>query len=1279
MSRLLLGIDLGGGSVRCVLLDAETAVVWESALAIGSHPAEAGGGLGYDLATDALWESVGLAARGALARAGAVPEDVAGVAVTAMRFASVLLDAAGEVLFAVPNRDARSIGEAMRIAAERGDAVLAATGMWPLPIHASARLAWLRSARPELFDRAATLLSLSDWLNYRLCGDRITDYSQAGCTGLFDLGRREWSADLIDAIGLPRAIFPEARPSGERIGELDARAAQHLGLAAGTPVSLGGGDTRCGLLGAGAVADGDVGLVAGTTAPLERVLSEPVIDAEGRLRSGHHAMPGCFVLEANVGPVGEGLAWLARLLHPDDARPEERFSAEASTAAVGSAAMLANIGALIANDRQPAFPVASFALSHMTGTQGRAARASLARSALEGTACAVRANLEQLARVLGSGAERVHLAGGLSRSALFARILAGVTGCEVVRAAAPEATGLGAALCAGVGAGVYGDVLEAARKGVRAGEVVEPVAGEAAAYEQLYRDWSELRAAGEQSTAPIAMRHTVPVALAAAQRTGRRASPAHRPKALVTAAFDDASIAKLRGFADVEYASFRDRMQLLTGPSLVKALEGCEVLVTEVDVVDAKALEKLPNLRVVAACRGDAVNVDVAACTAFGIPVLFAPGRNADAVADLTVAFLLNLARRLPAATRFLADPAITAGNLAAMGKAFRGLQGYELWSKTVGLVGLGSVGRAVARRLSGFGVRLLVADPFVSVEQAVLAGAEKVELAELLRESDFVSLHAAVTDATRGLLGADEFAAMKPGAYLINTARAALLDEAALVAALDSGHLAGAALYTFAVEPPGADHPLVRHGSVIHTPHVGGNTNEVAAHQGRIIADGLEQLLCGEAPRCILNPETLAGFSWTGPRRVPTADELAALARRAGPAVSDLQRDAQAEAQQEKLDESAAPAEIVAAMKRILEAFTAAMAKDDRVREFSADKDVALYFVLPDVGLDLHIALREGNVAGGLGKPDGGSVVQLRMRAAILDGMFTGKVNAMEAAMQGEVAFTGDAGKAMAIQQMQGDMRRLYTAARAQLGDPGDLASLAQRAEGERRPSGSIPQPGAPVKPVGGNDIRAEIVAVTRELYEIQVITATGGNVCARIPGAPDQVWITPSQLFKGDLRPEVLVRIDLDGKSLDEGARSPSSEWSMHTQILKKKPEAKAVIHAHAPFATTLANAGLPFLPISTEAAFFGDIPRVPFIMPGTDALAEAVSEAMKESWAVFMVNHGLVVAGRSLRRAADMVEIVERSAQLILGCYAVGKEPPVLPEKTVKMLRKMGDLVA
>jgi autoinducer 2 (AI-2) kinase len=745
---------------------------------------------------------------------------------------------------------------------------------------------------------------------------------------------------------------------------------------------------------------------------------------------------------------------------------------------------------------------------------------------------------------------------------------------------------------------------------------------------------------------------------------------------LVTADMSEEALAALRTLGEVEYAGFRQTMRLLAGPALIEAVGDSEVLVTEVDVVDAAALAKLPALRVVVACRGQAVNVDVGACTAFGVPVLHAPGRNAEAVADLTLAFLLMLARKLPAATAFLRQPGIEPGDMARMGQAFTAFQGRELWRKTIGLVGFGAVGRAVARRLAGFGARLLVYDPYVSADEIARAGAEAAAIGALLGASDFVSLHAAVTDESRHMLGAAELGRMKPGAFLVNTARAALVDEAALVAALRSGHLGGAALDVFAVEPPGTDHPLLALDTVIATPHVGGNTVEVATHQGEIVAEDLARLLAGEPPRHVLNPEALAGFDWTAARPVLDAQALAALARRPGPAVTDIQRERPRPAAVEAAPSLAeappvagVPLGTAERMARIVRGFTARLARDAALARFAAGRDVTLRFTLTDLGIVFHLWLRAGEVTAALGDPDAPADVELAMRAEVLDGLFTGRLSPIEAATGGRLSFRGDTVKAMTLQQVQADLARSYAEARAEVGDPGDLAALPEPGRGRRA---------APVRPVTPGDVREELVRVVDELYAAGLITATGGNVSVRVPGR-DELWITPSQFFKGRLRPDDLVRLDLDGTPLDEGAPSPSSERLMHCAVYRARPAAQAVVHAHAPYATILADSGLPFLPVSTEAAFFGDIPRVPFIMPGTEALARAVGEAARESWAVLMTNHGLIVAGRTLRRAADMVEIIERSAQVILGCYAVGRPPSTLPEEVVRTLQQMGDLVA
>jgi autoinducer 2 (AI-2) kinase len=875
-----MAFDAGGGGGHCLLVEIETGRATR-AFRPWSHPAARGtAGIGSDLDLVTIWTCLVEAGREAMQRAGAAPRSVLGIAATGMRMATIVLDAAGTPLLAVPNRDARAVGEAFGLAEQHGAPIYARTGHWPGPVFTAARLRWLAANNGELLRRANAVLSLSDWIAYRLCGGIATDPSQAGETLLFDLAARGWASDLIELLALPARIFPPVQPAGSRLGGLSPAAAEALGLPAGIAVGVGGGDTQCGLLGVGAVAPGDVAVIAGTTVPVGVVLDRVRLDPGQRLWTGCHVVADRWVLESNAGTMGETLGWLASVFFPDAPQPVARLLAEAGLSEAGASGILSTLGADVMNARDLRLPLGTLTLSHLTTAHDPERRRHVLRAIVEGMACSVRANLEQLTAVAGAAAGHVAFAGGVSRSAVFVQTVSDVLAIPVAVGATGEASALGAAVCAGCAAGVFPDLIEGARRLGAAARTFVPDGPRAQVYREHFATWQRLHAARAESAA-LAMPLVLPAVLRDMSRAVAPGEPALRPRILATADLDAAGRAALERLGDVEHQSFRRAMRLLAGDALVEALAGVQVFITEVDIVDVAALQRAPTLRVVAACRGDAVNVDVAACTAFGIPVLHAPGRNADAVADLTIAFLLLLARKLPAACGVLRQPAIEAGDMARFGQAFAAFQGRELWQKVVGLIGLGAVGRGVARRLAGFGATILVCDPHLSPEAIALAGAEGVGLDELLERSDFVSLHAAASAETRGLIGARELGRMKRGAFLVNTARAALVDEDALAAALRSGQLAGAALDVFSVEPPGSDHPLLALDGVIATPHVAGNTIEVGAHQARIVADDLGRLLRGETPRHVLNPEVLAAFDWARPRPQPSADLLAGLAVR--------------------------------------------------------------------------------------------------------------------------------------------------------------------------------------------------------------------------------------------------------------------------------------------------------------------------------------------------------------------------------------------------------------
>jgi sugar (pentulose or hexulose) kinase/phosphoglycerate dehydrogenase-like enzyme/ribulose-5-phosphate 4-epimerase/fuculose-1-phosphate aldolase/putative sterol carrier protein len=1297
MKRIfLLGFDAGGSSGRCLLVNAATGEELSAKRSWSPLPSGDASGMAFDLDLDAIWDALGETCREVMQRSGANPEEVAGIAITSMRHSTVVLDKKDNVLLAAPNVDARSVDVCAELMDEQGGKFYRTGGHWPMPIFTAARLKWLAEHVPQDFAKSRVVLTLSEWITYRLCGVAAADPSHAGETMLYDLQKRGWSWDLIHSLGLPKYIFPKIADGGKRLGKLKADAARHLGLKPGIPVALGGGDTQCGLLGSGATESGHLGIVAGTTVPLQLVLGSLVIDPQAHLWTGQHVLSKQYVLESNAGNLGESLDWIAHVLYADALQPLAMLDAEAAQSSPGAHGLLSSFGSQIFDCSNMTLPFGYLALSPMIASHDPARRKHVARAILEGMAYGIKANADQLIQVSGLPQPAYGLMGGISRSLIWRQIISDVLNAPLSVTRLTEASALGAAICAGVGAGVFSNLSEGSAALTGEPVYITPNPEAAEIYAEIYEGWLQLRTShteADMAASSILMRGmSSPDA-----RVSERGKSTFRPSMLVTAPMDETALARLHTLGEVTYQNYRETYNVLIGEALVEALQGKQVLVTEVDVVDVDALSKLPDLRLVASCRGNAVNIDAAACTAFGVPLINTPGRNADAVADLTLAFMLMLARKLAPAVQFLHDPEGEAGDLARMGLAHSQFEGVELWRKTIGLIGMGAVGKGVIRRLLPFGARVLVYDPYISPEQAVLAGAESVSLTTLLKASDFVSLHAAVTPETTGMLGEMEFGMMKPGTFLINTARAALLDENALAQALQSGHLAGAALDVFSAEPPGPDDPLLRLPNVLATPHLGGNTIDVSAHQGEMVADDLRRILLGERPHYLVNPETLEDFSWTRPHRVPSAEILAQLRNRGGPAISDLDvKPAKQSAPEIQILETSKPTLVekgsqvnmnqIDKLEKILSEFLTNSEKDPAFVDFSANRVFSMHYSLTDANLEFNTTFENGTVKAGLGAPAGKADLTLKMKADIFDRMMTGKINAMGAAMSGKMKFTGDTGKAMQMQRIQKDMMRLYTEAREKVGDPGDLRQISTAVA---QPPVQVAQPVKISPPVSAApppvvihtaDERDELVETVVELYEKNLITATGGNVSVRVEGSDAEVWITPSSMFKGSLRPELMVRIDMDGEALDDDAPSPSSERWLHTGILKVRPDVNAVIHAHSPWSTLLALSQTPFLPISTEAAFVGDIPRVPFIMPGTRELASAVVNALGEKGvAVLMQNHGLIVVGSSLRQAASTTEVIERCSELILRCLALGKQPPILPEDITQSLREMGQMIA
>jgi sugar (pentulose or hexulose) kinase len=489
----LLALDAGSSGGRCLIVDerGRTAACASEPWGYVSDP-EAGP-QSREFSPDRFWAILSALVRRTLAEAGLERSRIAGVSATSQRLALVFLDAQGRELYAGPNQDARALSQGLALEAKHGERLYSSSGHWPAFLMAPARLLWLREQRPDLFERVATVLTLADWVLYRLTGERAGERALAGDAGLIDITQTTRCDEMWRLAGLDERLLPPLVSAGERVGRVTSAAVAETGLAPGTAVYAGGPDSQCALAALGAWQEGDTAAVTGWSGTIQVVTAQPVIDPERRAWAGLHVGQGRWVVESNVGEAGGLWQWWVDLLVGQGSEALAEADCLAGRALPGSGDVLAFLGVAPLSVRFLGARLGGLLLP-VPLILRRPSRDSLLRAVLENVAFALRGGLETLETVTGLSVAEVRLGGGMTRSAAFVRLLADIIGRRLRVASVPEVSALGAAMCAAVGAGLYGSFAEAQAMAPPLSSL-EPDPAVVADYQDFYRRWQGLDAA----------------------------------------------------------------------------------------------------------------------------------------------------------------------------------------------------------------------------------------------------------------------------------------------------------------------------------------------------------------------------------------------------------------------------------------------------------------------------------------------------------------------------------------------------------------------------------------------------------------------------------------------------------------------------------------------------------------------------------------------------------------------------------------------------------------
>jgi xylulokinase len=475
----LLGLDVGTGGARAVALDEAGNLVAEASSEYPLHSPRPG----WTEQNPEDWWQGAKEALGSVA--SEVEDEISGLGLTGQMHGSVFLDSAGEVVRpALLWNDQRTFGQCAEITEKVGEGrLISIAGNPALTGFQAPKVLWLRDEEPENYARVSSILLPKDYVRLRLTGERATDASDAAGTLLLDVGERNWSAEILDALEIPSEWMPEVYEGPETTGELDRGVAAELGLPPGIPVAAGGGDNAAAAVGVGVVEGSLLSSSVGTSGVLFAPTEGFAPDPSGRIHAFCHAVPGAYHLMGVTLSAGGSLQWWRETLGED----YDELVRAASQVEPGAEGLL--FLPYLSGERTPHLdPLARGAFFGLTGRHGVA---HMTRAVMEGVVFSLRDSLEIL-RELGVPVGQVRATGGGARSALWRELQADIYGVPIRRTTADEGPAHGAALLAGVAAGLYRDVDEACSTVRLRDEVTDPDPERTRTYEERYEVYRSL-------------------------------------------------------------------------------------------------------------------------------------------------------------------------------------------------------------------------------------------------------------------------------------------------------------------------------------------------------------------------------------------------------------------------------------------------------------------------------------------------------------------------------------------------------------------------------------------------------------------------------------------------------------------------------------------------------------------------------------------------------------------------------------------------------------------